>query len=69
MITSGYTMELICDCIKCNSADNYHLIKRAEYLKANAPEAKTSSVVTIARNVYHKTSIIMTTMCRGRNDY
>lgn len=32
MITSGYTLEVICDCAKCNGADNYHVIERAEYM-------------------------------------
>ncbi|WJT11032.1 hypothetical protein [Vibrio harveyi] len=32
MIVSGYTMELICDCAKCISAENHHLIERAEYV-------------------------------------
>lgn len=31
MITSGYTMELICDCAKCKSTNNYHNIVRGEF--------------------------------------
>lgn len=31
MITSGYTMELICDCRRCKSTDNPYEIARTEY--------------------------------------
>lgn len=32
MITSGYTMELNCDCDKCKSTDNHHNIARGEFV-------------------------------------